>query len=141
MNRPWQIWSLFALSLVVLLTAMAWVTSTAVRLDRAEWQAGQRAELEERTRLALWRMDSLLAPIIIEESARPFNAYEAFPATARAYTKSFTQIKQGDVLTIDPEANAVTIGGKPLEVTVPGGGHYQVYFRPASADLPRGSGL
>lgn len=102
MNRPWQIWSLFALCLVVLLAAMAWVTATAVRLDRAEWQAGQRAELEERTRLALWRMDSLLAPLIIEESARPFNAYEAFPATTRAYTKSFAQIKQGDVLVPSP---------------------------------------
>ena len=102
MNRPWQIWLLFALCLVVLLTAMGWVTSTAVRLDRAEWQAGQRAELEERTRLALWRMDSLLAPLFIEESARPFNAYEAFPATTRAYTKSFTQIKEGDVLVPSP---------------------------------------
>ncbi len=102
MNRPWQIWLVFGLCLAVLLAAMGWVTSTAVRLDRAEWQASQRAELEERTRLALWRMDSLLAPLIIEESARPFNAYEAFPATTRAYTKSFTQIKQGDVLVPSP---------------------------------------
>ena len=102
MNRPWHNWSWFALCLVVLLAAMAWVTATALRLDRAEWQSAQRAELEERTRLALWRMDSLLAPIIIEESARPFNAYEAFPATTRAYTKSFTQIKQGDVLVPSP---------------------------------------
>jgi hypothetical protein len=43
-------------------------------------------------------------------------------------------IKSGAVFTIDPEANAATIDGKPLEVTIPSGAHYQVYFRPASAD-------
>ena len=31
-------------------------------------------------------------------------------------------IKQGAVFTIDPESNAATVDGKPLEVTVPGGG-------------------
>jgi hypothetical protein len=58
------------------------------------------------------------------------------------YLRYSGPIKTGDVLTIAPEANAVTIGGKPVEVTGPGGGHYQVYFRPATADLGRaGSGL
>ena len=48
-------------------------------------------------------------------------------------------IKQGAIFTIDPESNAATIDGKPLEVTVPGGGnHYQVYFRPASTPTPDG---
>jgi hypothetical protein len=56
------------------------------------------------------------------------------------YLRYSGPIKKGDVLTIDPEANAVTVGNKPLEVTVPGGGHYQVYFRPASADLGRAGG-
>jgi hypothetical protein len=48
-------------------------------------------------------------------------------------------IKQGAIFTIDPETNAATVDGKPLEVTVPGGGnHYQVYFCPASAQAPDG---
>jgi hypothetical protein len=48
-------------------------------------------------------------------------------------------IKKGAIFTLDPESNAATIDGKPLEVTVPGGGnHYQVYFRPASAEAPGG---
>ena len=48
-------------------------------------------------------------------------------------------IKQGAIFTIDPESNAATVDGKPLEVTVPGGGnHYQVYFRPASAPASDG---
>ena len=45
-------------------------------------------------------------------------------------------IKAGAVFTIDPETNAATVDGKPLEVTVPSGVHYQVYFRPVSAEAP-----
>jgi hypothetical protein len=50
------------------------------------------------------------------------------------YLRYSGPIKKDAVLTIDPEANTVTVDGKPLEVTVPAGGnHYQVYFRSASA--------
>ncbi len=64
MNRPWKIWLAFGLCAAVLLAAMGWISGTALRLDRAQLQAAQRAEIEERVRLALWRMDSALAPII-----------------------------------------------------------------------------
>lgn len=102
MTRPSHIWLTFALCSVVLLAVMGWASLTTVRLDRLQLAAAQTAELEERARLALWRMDSWLAPLIIEESARAFSDYEAFPATPRAYTKSFTQLKQGDVLVPSP---------------------------------------
>jgi hypothetical protein len=50
-------------------------------------------------------------------------------------------IKKDAVFTIDPETNVATVDGKALEVTVPGGVHYQVYFRPASAETPDGGGM
>jgi hypothetical protein len=51
-------------------------------------------------------------------------------------------IKGGAVFTIDPETNSATVDGKPLEVTVPGGGnHYQIFFRPASAESMSGGGM
>lgn len=90
MNRPAHIWIVFGLCLAVLLAAMGWASLTVLRLDRVEAQAQQQAELEERTRLALWRMDSSLTPLIVEESARPYFAYKPF-ATDRAYTKSSVQ--------------------------------------------------
>jgi signal transduction histidine kinase len=105
MNRPWKIWLVFGLCAAVLLAAMGWISVTALRLDRAQMEAGQRAELEERVRLALWRMDSALAPLIVEESARPFSAYEAFSSTQRAYTKGgggYNPARQGDVLVPSP---------------------------------------
>lgn len=102
MNRPLHIWLIFGLCLVVLLAAMGWVSFTAVRLDRAEQEAGQQAEVEEKIRLALWRMDSALAAVVIEESARPYYVYEPFHATDRAYTKGYSSIKRGDVVVPSP---------------------------------------
>jgi signal transduction histidine kinase len=102
MNRPGSIWLTFGACLAVALAAMGWVSLTALRLDHAEWRASQKAEQEERTRLALWRMDSFLAALILEESARPFNAYEAFSSAPRAYTKTLTQITPGEVLVPSP---------------------------------------
>ena len=36
MNRPWQIWVLYALCLAVSVPAMAWLTIKACQLDKAE---------------------------------------------------------------------------------------------------------
>jgi len=102
MNRPWHTWSIFGICLTVLLAAMGWVSLTAVRLDRAQEETAQQAEVEERVRLALWRMDAALGALVVEESARPYYAYSSFHATERAYTKGYTSIKQGDVLVPSP---------------------------------------
>ena len=102
MTRPLHIWSFFAASLAVLLTAMGWVSFTAVRLDRVQQETAQQAEVEERVRLALWRMDSELTALVVEESARPYYAYQSFHAAERAYTKGYTAIKPGDVLQPSP---------------------------------------
>jgi hypothetical protein len=102
MTRPWHIWLLFGICLVVLLTAMGWVSLTAVRLDLAQEKAAQTAEVEERVRLALWRMDSALVPLMVEENTRPYYVYDAFPPAAQAYTKGYASIKQGDVLVPSP---------------------------------------
>ena len=69
MSRPAHIWIGFSLCLAVLLAAMGWASLTVLRLDRVEAHAQQQAEFEERTRLALWRMDSSLTPLMVEESA------------------------------------------------------------------------
>ena len=53
-----------------------------------------------------------------------------------SYLRFSGPIKKGAVFTIDPDNNTATIDGKPLEVTVPGGNHYQVFFRPASMSTP-----
>jgi signal transduction histidine kinase len=105
MNRPWKVWLAFGLCAAVVLAALAWISLTALRLDRAQIAAQQQAEIEERVRLALWRMDAELSPLMVEESARPWSAYAAFSATERAYAKTgdnYSQVRQGDFLVPSP---------------------------------------
>ena len=77
-------WPAFAAAVIVVMAAMGWTTSAVLRLDRAEAESRRRAQLEENVRLALWRMDSALAPLIAAEHARPVTAYQAFRGSAVA---------------------------------------------------------
>lgn len=73
MKHAWQIWTAFGVCLAVAATAIGWLTVKTVSLDRAETQSRRLAAREEQIRLALWRMDSAIAPLIAQESVRrPF---------------------------------------------------------------------
>lgn len=78
MRRSWRLWLAFGASAAVLLAAMGWISAAVLRLDRAEREARDRATQEENIRLALWRMDSALAPLVARENIRPFYAYNTF---------------------------------------------------------------
>ena len=43
MKHPWQVWTLFVLSLALVVPAMAWLTVKALELDRAEAEAQRRS--------------------------------------------------------------------------------------------------
>ena len=102
MNRPLSVWSAFAICAAVLLAAVTWVTATALRLQRSQVEAQRQAQAEEKVRLALWRMDSLLAPLIVQESSWPYFAYNAFYPAERAYNRMFNQLQKGEVLMPSP---------------------------------------
>ncbi|MCA9233822.1 MAG: HAMP domain-containing histidine kinase [Planctomycetales bacterium] len=71
MRRPWQVWLTFGACAVIALGALAWLTRAALHADVAHALADRREELSQRVNLALWRMDTKLAPMIAEEVARP----------------------------------------------------------------------
>ena len=71
MRRLGAIWLVFGVCVALAVGAMAWVGSTALALERAEAKARRQAGLEESLQLALWRMDSVLAPLIAEEMPAP----------------------------------------------------------------------
>jgi signal transduction histidine kinase len=102
MRRPWLVWLAFGLCLSAAAWAMARLSANVLRLERAEAEARRRAELEETLQLALWRMDSALAPLVAEESARPYFAFNSFFPAERAYTSMFAEIQKGDVLVPSP---------------------------------------
>ncbi len=109
MRRTSLLWSAFAVCLAVVLAAMAWVSLAALRLDEAEAQARQQAALEENVRLALWRMDSALAPLLAQESARPYFTYSTFLPLDRAYGRMFNRKgPRGETLAPSPLVSEVS---------------------------------
>jgi len=105
MNRPWQTLLAFAACLAVVLAAMGWASVQVLRLDRAETEAKRVAEQEENVRLALWRMEAALAPLLAQEIARPAQDYWAFYAAP-------TNVK-GKVA-VKPEPSAAAMLPSPL---------------------------
>ena len=64
-GRSW--WLVFGACCAAVLAALAWVTATVLRLERAELSARADMTHQESLRLALWRMDSWLAPLLARE--------------------------------------------------------------------------
>ncbi len=100
--KPAQVWTVFAVCLAVVLVAMAWSSAIVLRLERAEVQAQAQGALEENARLALWRMDSALTPLLAQESARPYFHYGAFYAAGGAYARMFAEPGGGQALVPSP---------------------------------------
>ena len=85
-------WGTFVACVAVLAAAMAWSTAIGLRLERADAAARASAALEENTRLALWRLDSAVTPLLAQESARPYFHYGAYYDAAAAYASLYAQL-------------------------------------------------
>jgi signal transduction histidine kinase len=102
MKRPLVIWLAFVLCVVLAAVAMQRLGAMALDLERAEARTRRQAALDENLQLALWRMDSALAPLIAEEGTRPYFTYTAFYPAERAYTHMLESVEKGDVLVASP---------------------------------------
>ncbi|MBW3541811.1 MAG: HAMP domain-containing histidine kinase [Planctomycetes bacterium] len=94
MLRPRFIWLVFVVAVGVISAAMGWMTHTTLRLEQAEMRAARQSESE---RLALWRMDSAVVPLVAQESARPPSEYRSFVEAQHAYSKMFSRIEAGEI--------------------------------------------
>ena len=90
------------------ITFWVFVISTLLVVDVLAWAGWRMLALEARNReqqvmrLALWRMDSIVTPIIAAEAARPYFHYlAAYPAN-RSYGDMFEPAAQTDVLLPSP---------------------------------------
>lgn len=102
MNRPVIVWLIFGVAVALVFAAMTAVSVTTLRLERGQLEAQRQAELEEKVRLALWRMDSAVAPLILEESSRPYFTYSAFFPAERAYEKTLAGNASKEMLLASP---------------------------------------
>jgi signal transduction histidine kinase len=66
--RTLAIWSALVICAATILAAMTWQTQRALASERERIAAVARADLQEKMRLALWRMDTLGAALIVEET-------------------------------------------------------------------------
>ena len=87
-RRTLAFWFVLAVCAATVLGAMTWLTRGVLAAERARLTAQRdqaaaeaRADLEERTRLALWRMDALGAAIILRENLVAAEDYR--PATGK----------------------------------------------------------
>lgn len=85
MKRTLPIWLALAACVALACGALAWLSLTTVRLERAEAKSRADALVEERVRLALWRMDGRLARLIAQESTRAVDAWVPFYVPLRAF--------------------------------------------------------
>lgn len=99
-RRRW--WVAYGAGAVAVTLGLTWITVTVVRLERAELRARTDSAHQEALRLALWRLDSWLAPLLAREAARPYFDYQPFFPQQRAYTAVLDPIEPGEVLTASP---------------------------------------
>ncbi len=102
MTRSWRVWAVFALCLAAMLGGVGALSLAAIRLERSEAAARRTAAVEEDVRLALWRMDSAVAPLVARESGRPWFVYAPLYAPERVYTRGLAEIDDGHVLVPSP---------------------------------------
>lgn len=74
MKRPIVVWIIYAVCVLAMAGTMLWVSDKTLRLEQQERITAVQAENE---RLALWRMESALVPLIAQENARPANSYDS----------------------------------------------------------------
>jgi signal transduction histidine kinase len=101
-----------AVSAAVLAGALIWIGRTTLRLEAASAEAQRRATLEEKVRLALWRMDSALTAFVGRENARAVDAFD------REEPGSPATIAYGPLarrrFEVSPQSPAVPEGGLPV---------------------------
>jgi len=95
-------WTWFVGTALLLLGVVSWLTAMLAKLDGDEIRSRQDAELQQRLRLALWRMDSWLSPHLAREAMRPASEYRAFAAPGAAWTRGLEPIARDDLVVPSP---------------------------------------
>jgi signal transduction histidine kinase len=98
--RSW--WTVYAACALLAVAALGWITHLVIGLERAEASARAEAEQQANLRLALWRMDSFVGPLIAREAARAFYEYQPYHPQEQAYTRVLATLDPGSILAPSP---------------------------------------
>jgi len=100
--RPFLRWFLFTLCLLVFTGAMVWISLRMLDLEHQRQRTEEDAQVQEKVRLALWRMDSLASALLIRENSRPAYHYQAFYAPDDLFASKTESIPKGQALMPSP---------------------------------------
>ncbi|HCN77085.1 MAG TPA: hypothetical protein DIT13_07825, partial [Verrucomicrobiales bacterium] len=95
-------WLAFLLCLSVFVAAMGWISLRALGLEEERRSDAIEAQIQERMRLALWRMDALTSALLIRENARPPWHYQPFYQPDDAFTADNRALGKGEVVLPSP---------------------------------------
>lgn len=95
-------WLSFLLCLAVFVAAMGWISLRALELEEARRASALEAQVQERMRLALWRMDALTSALLIRENARPPWHYQPFYQPDDAFSADNRSLARGEVVLPSP---------------------------------------
>ncbi|MDB4354254.1 HAMP domain-containing histidine kinase, partial [Akkermansiaceae bacterium] len=102
MNRSWVIWSVLLACAVVIFCTMAWMTNGVIRSEEDRLLAQAQAQVSERVGLALSRMDTIGAALLVVENQRPPLHYEAFFSPEDIFTAQARNLKNTSLLQASP---------------------------------------
>lgn len=100
--RPFLRWFLFTLCLAIFTGVMVWISVRMLDLEAQRRRTAADAQVQEKLRLALWRMDSLASTLLIRENARPVYHYQAFYAPEDLFASATRSIPKGQALMPSP---------------------------------------
>lgn len=118
-NRNCWIWIAFAFCACLVVGAMLWLTRSVITTEQNRANAEIRAEIQERTRLSLWRMDSLGASLLLEENSVPPQLFLSEPETSLPEIARF-ETPDGAAITGTGDESALDRCGAMLPTLISG---------------------
>src|SRR5437762_878864 len=81
---------------------LGWVTWAALDLEHEQLESQHQAEINDKIRLAMWRLDSRVSPLLAREDARPFSHFKALFAPPLALHRNGYACEAGSILEPSP---------------------------------------
>ena len=85
MSAPAKTWICFLAAVLLVGGALGWISTQLFRFEEEHTRFEAQERFRANLRLAVWRIDSLMAPVLAEEAARPPSHYQSFYPLARSY--------------------------------------------------------
>jgi len=104
-RRRW-VWIGYWGGVALLSLVLVGVTLQVLVFESGEALLRAQRQRQEAVRLALWRMDSWLAPLLAREARRPYFEYRAVLPVGRSYEAMWAPVAEGEPVTPSPLALA-----------------------------------